>query len=506
MSFLNRFRKRQDPGAAVQEDETDVSRGVTAVAEPPATPPPGVPVGGGTAAGRGPDMDAIRSDLARIEELMIADDPEPAGAETGSMSTLRLKLGDVLGVLPDGLRGSDATPEDGARTVRVIIEDLYGQLGKGRVMVSLAGLAQDVPESLLSADYPDRLDEEIALPLPLVVSSISPEELTRRTASRDRAPDLHELPDLFKRDDMAAEPVPSVAAPSEPAFAEPVAEPEPPEPAVEAVAPEPVLPEPVAELVPPQPTPPEPVADITVPEVEPAQPVADIAPPRPRPAPPAAPVSRPAAQDVGSGPGALVAVLARGVDLNAVDAAQLRRALPGVGRHLAEQILRHRPFRSIFDLARVPGIGRRLFERITGEHMPSATVQVETIEALLGPAETGLLPLRDVARNIATLPGVVDCILSQSDGYVLASTFGGNGEHPLGAFVPQMFKRITRYTEALDMGEMPSMTIFLTSRPVSLICSGEIYVSLFHGRGRYSRRRTELMEAVAAELSRRLAE
>ncbi|HCN78439.1 MAG TPA: DNA-binding protein [Verrucomicrobiales bacterium] len=47
------------------------------------------------------------------------------------------------------------------------------------------------------------------------------------------------------------------------------------------------------------------------------------------------------------------------VDLNSATPAELER-LPGIGPVLAIRIVEHRPYRSIEELARVPGIGEKI--------------------------------------------------------------------------------------------------------------------------------------------------
>jgi len=83
------------------------------------------------------------------------------------------------------------------------------------------------------------------------------------------------------------------------------------------------------------------------------------------------------------------------VDLNLASAAELRVALAGVGPVLAGRIVAHRenhgPFRGAAELARVPGISRRMAERLLG----SATVPHPIDQPSVPP-----VPTTDVAPEL----------------------------------------------------------------------------------------------------------
>jgi competence ComEA-like helix-hairpin-helix protein len=51
------------------------------------------------------------------------------------------------------------------------------------------------------------------------------------------------------------------------------------------------------------------------------------------------------------------------VDLNEASVGELE-ALPGIGRKMAERIIAQRPFRSVADLRTVPGVGSKKFEKL----------------------------------------------------------------------------------------------------------------------------------------------
>lgn len=51
------------------------------------------------------------------------------------------------------------------------------------------------------------------------------------------------------------------------------------------------------------------------------------------------------------------------ININTASQSQLE-SLPGVGPVIAERIIQHRPYSSIFDIQRVPGIGKKRYEQI----------------------------------------------------------------------------------------------------------------------------------------------
>lgn len=51
------------------------------------------------------------------------------------------------------------------------------------------------------------------------------------------------------------------------------------------------------------------------------------------------------------------------ININTATQTQLE-SLPGVGPVIAERIIQHRPYTSVFDIQRVPGIGKKRYEQI----------------------------------------------------------------------------------------------------------------------------------------------
>lgn len=316
-------------------------------------------------------------------------------------------------------------------------------------------------------------------------------------------------------DEEVPEPEESVVAiESEPTL-EPELEPEPeyiPEPVVDTL-PDPEL-EPAADII-PEPAPlPEPVAEVAPepePEIEPVveeqpAPVAASVPAPGKPAIEAPEETIPIEEDVPSGGATL---FLRGLDLNRATEEELYTRLDGVGPVLAQRIVQDRedngPFFYLLDLPRVPGLGRKTFEQITGLPLQRDTFRyLPIVHKVLGPGMEGIPNVREVAARFAQISGFEGCLLCHEDGYVLASSWEHSRKDAFGAFAPQMYKKVSKYVRQLDLGGLGSMTFYLEMQPFTLVHSGEIYLVAVHESAHFSRKQVHLAQAVGAELGRRL--
>jgi competence ComEA-like helix-hairpin-helix protein len=203
-------------------------------------------------------------------------------------------------------------------------------------------------------------------------------------------------------------------------------------------------------------------------------------------------------------------VMRNGIDLNQATAEELTGRLDGVGGRLAAQIVRYRtergPFRDLFDLAYVPGMRRATFERVTGESWPREHVRWKaTVDEIVGGQESQLPDVRQVALRFGQLPGFVGCLIAHEDGLLLAGSWDNNASDALGAFAPQMFKKVERYARRLKAGRVKSITLCLDDQSITLSQSGAIILVGLHEANRLTRKQVETVEAVAFELGRRLS-
>ena len=97
---------------------------------------------------------------------------------------------------------------------------------------------------------------------------------------------------------------------------------------------------------------------------------------------------------------------AQAVDLNTASAEQLDKALKGVGPKKSEEIVKYReahgPFKSLDDLAKVPGIKEKALEKLLAENKGVLTVGAATPAAPTAPA----MPAAPAVPAVPTAPAV----------------------------------------------------------------------------------------------------
>lgn len=390
------------------------------------------------------------------QEPTAQDGHGPETGAQGGHAPIRLSLVEIHKVVPTLFRAPPGG-DHASMEVPVHVDELRGQMMRGRVTVSLEALLREVPEDLLCKEGRQHLSKHVVLPLDMVFPRIDPLMLDV-TGSASDEPALDDLPDVFAMGkDQAA---------------------------------------PAAETgdVPPAPVPaPAPVAPEAAPHPEPAVPA---------PVPPAAP----AAPDVPA-PGEAIALKLSGIDVNRASAEDLARRLDGVGPSLARRIAENRrvfgAFLSLHDLARVPGVGPRAFERITGlRWRADANAQREKVLDVLHISDEGQISVEEVARRFASLPGYDGCIMTTTDGELLAASWQHQSEKALGAFAPQFIKKLTPYIQSLGIGEIDLMTLFISERPFTLIQYESLVFVAVHQLNRFSRRQLRIAQQVVQMLGR----
>lgn len=472
---------------------------------PPAAPPLSMP-----------ELDAILDTVEQIDGIIGDGEGE---ADEPPEADLALPLWELLRLVPEALRRQGAVDpaEQRRQAVSLQVPDLLDQLAAGQVQMPLASLLAAIPGELLVENPQVAAGQQVTLPLSSVVAAIPPDFLNRQRKTPQREIGLDHLPDPFtpQAETVTGE-KPRPADTATLAEARPTVVPTPPAPGLSEQAPPtvPVQPDAPAVSVPaaPRPAPsgvvpgervaPPPAEPDELPETPSALPAEPVQPEPPRRE--AAAITPPPPAPLPETPADAPVLPLRGIDVNRAGLRDLCKRLPGIGPKTAEELIRARPFTSVYDLRNIPGIGARQFFRITGEHLPPTGAVAEVIEGVLGPATQHLPNLREVALRIAGLNGVHGCLISHVEGHLLAAANAGKAHQSFGAIAPQIMKSLEKYMDLLRLESPSSVTVFTDPKPFHIARCGNLFLIVSIPRTRFSIRRINLMENILGEIVRRL--
>jgi predicted regulator of Ras-like GTPase activity (Roadblock/LC7/MglB family) len=461
-----------------------------------------------------PEVERAISGFRMSKEILTAlgDEQEaPAGG-----NAFFLPLTTILGVLPERYRQTDAPPPPANQLVRVAVDDLFEQLAKGAVKISVARLVFGVPVGFVTSLALRDADTRVSLPLKDVVVALGDRALESRTTQARRRAATDALPDLFTTAPRVANA--DVDAERSVQGADATL----PQRGVEAAAGE-------TASVPPSTV--EPQAVTLVPEAD-VKPPAGPPPPQPAPAPsypapgtatapPSPPFSResrapapPAAVPVVTPPPpvsltATISVAAterlNGVDFNRATREQLL-TLPAVTPLVADSILAYRGahggFKDIFELAQVPRVGRLTFRRMTG--MPFSRTgrhRREVLAGLLRVPSSSVSHLPSIVRATAAHSGLQGCLVSDSDGLLLAECGLGDEATSLSAVTPRIFGQISATMAEIGTDGVNAVSVSHNGRLLTIVAGGDIYLSVVHGTGRLTSALLKFIRRVARELA-----
>ena len=165
---------------------------------------------------------------------------------------------------------------------------------------------------------------------------------------------------------------------------------------------------------------------------------------------------------------------AAAIDLNLATVADLER-IKGVGRSRAELIVKfreaHGPFRSVYELAEVRGVGRRLFTMMTGLKVaPTKRQDRHELLNLLLNFQPGVRPtLAQIMEAFPRELNVHGAVLTGHDGVILAQSSGLPDEaaERYAAVAPQFMRRAQRNLKKLTGGVVRA--VILPTAPPPLI-------------------------------------
>jgi predicted regulator of Ras-like GTPase activity (Roadblock/LC7/MglB family) len=136
----------------------------------------------------------------------------------------------------------------------------------------------------------------------------------------------------------------------------------------------------------------------------------------------------------------------------------------------------------------------------TAKQAPGAPASGEVAEPIVQPF-TGEWTPQEIVRQIAVLPGVSGTLLATADGLLVA----GNAPAPLNtetlaAFLPQIFGRMSSYSEEVKLGALRAVTVNTDSGPCAMFKAGKLYLAVV-GKPGESVPETTLLK-VAAEFAK----
>ena len=425
-----------------------------------------------------PTVDQAIEMFTAIQEIIGAD-----------ADVVRIPADKLLSGIAVALRGPEWSDQTlPSQNIDLDRAPLLAQLKKGRVSYPISDLAATLPLGWLRLDA----DTMIELPLPAVVAAMSPQDLCGTNRLDDEVLAATSMRDYFQKPSLEPDLAPpSIEVESTPTLAvtgypspESAAQPATVTADVVLAAPLEVDTIPVAELQPPAQ-----ISEVTLPSLElPESPISTMAVTTPDVSLSTQIITEPLLpKAVGEGEvtgwdgverqmdaGANVS------DLNTVDAENLE-SLPGVGTFRAQLILEYRrqhgPFSSIYDLLRIPGIGRRLFRQITGLRpiRKNRRDRHEVLNTLLGLPVEDRPTLGQLMQTVVEVLEATGSILSGQDGVLLAQ-FGLDSQTAdrYAAFTPNYFRKTRRYWPLLGVDGVQQV-LLPGAHPQALLIHGNAF-------------------------------
>jgi predicted regulator of Ras-like GTPase activity (Roadblock/LC7/MglB family) len=362
--------------------------------------------------------------------------PGPPAADA-----IPITLETVVATMPDSLKKRLDKKLNGSEKFFITRAEAMRQLPSGAVKLPFREIVRMVPNTFLSPDE-EMLNTQVTLPLQEILPKIK--NLPRR-AAQQQVEVPTDLDPLFGPTGQPHQ-AKSAAVPAPPPSSGTTFMPKPapvaPPPPAPLPVPKPEAPKEEA-YVPPPPKPLEAQAPISfkTPGTQPATPAPA---PAPSPTPATAQIPRPVAAP--SPPGVTP---------------------PGTAQ-IARQVAAPSP----------PGVTPPKAAFSSAPPSPVAAVEGPTIslgEVFGQPAKKDWTP-QEVVEKTAALRGVAGALITTADGLPVAFQLPENlNGNVIGAFVPQMYTRITQYTRDLKLGDARHITITVENTPLQIFKSGNIY-------------------------------
>ncbi len=479
--------------------------------------------------------DAFFQDRSQPSETAAPDTPPPAPKPEpvtpvvkpvqkpyASTESIFVKLRSLVAGMPDNVfacpRAELWQKADPNTEIALPIAPLVPMLGTARLTLPLEIVIQAISPELFVSPLPSLEGQVVALPLHEVVRQLPPSLFSIQTKAKQpeatEPSDSDELSPFREKSPAPAETV-AVGSPvttEPPTVEEPVTAEVEPTPVPQEVAEPPVAEESPIETTEPQTT------ELEEPSLAdesfaifaekpqaPEVPAAPTPEPEPEPEPVEAVASEPVVIEPTAEPTPVLAETPTTppsdflINLNRCTFEDLQ-LIDGVGPALARRIIEYREahgaFQSVYELRNVPGVGRKTFGALAG-------VPLRRLNRLLGVDHDTELSLTEITRLISALPGVDGCVLATSDGLPLTGQLPPQfDQERFSVFAPQLFKRVSRCTRELSVGDVNRLTLFTDEQPVSIFKAGTIYLVVVHHPDRFSKALLRRCANISEELAR----
>jgi len=428
---------------------------------------------GEQATGGNEDLSAALSKISLIESILGKD------ADIPSEVTFQLSVAETLALFPPRYVKETPGGPTAQEKVDITMDDLFSQLSKGKATMSVARLALFVPAHLIEKEAFSDTTTMLTLPLPVIIKAVGLDKLKSHVAKKVRHYRIDDIEDPFAKifnrqagaESQGAPPAPAQPAesPAQAAAAEP-----PPTPAAPA-------PEPAVEVPPPAPA--------------------------PEKAAPAKPKRRPAAvlPPELTAPEIEFHELPGNVNVNTATEEELM-TLTGVTERMAGHIVKYRetngPFKSVFDLVKVPRFTRALFKEVTGMPFNPAHHHRRYKLALwlhVPVDKVTELPLLTAA--IAGLPDFSGCVICDKEGLLLAQSKAEEYGENWGAVAASILTHVRESVHLLNIGGVDSISLGIKGNTVTIVSSGHTLLTVFHKGTKITAAQLGLVHRVQQEVS-----
>ena len=204
-------------------------------------------------------------------------------------------------------------------------------------------------------------------------------------------------------------------------------------------------------------------------------------------------------------------VMVAEVDLNQATVEELTTKLDGVGKRLAENIVRYREQKGAFispsDLVNVPGVGPTTFERLSGQSWSAPHDDddlKQSLDFILGTETDGYPDFRRVADRFCEGQNFSGCIIIHSDGHVLASAWENGNTDIVGAVVPQIFKKVIPYAQQLAWGEVNPISLVFGDQVVTMVHTEDVLIATIHELDQLDKTQLRIVQLASVELEERM--